>query len=77
MKNDAIVEKIVNLMKRAKGHDDAESQSSIALAQRLMLKHNISIEEVKQQSEKSEIKQSPSSNETRSLVAENACCKCR
>lgn len=58
MKNDAIVEKIVNLMKRAKGHDDAESQSSIALAQRLMLKHNISIEEVKQQSEKSEIKQS-------------------
>lgn len=57
MKNDAIVEKIVNLMKRAKGHDDAESQSSIALAQRLMLKHNISIEEVKLQSEKSEIRQ--------------------
>ena len=57
MINDTIVEKIVNLMKRAKGHDDAESQSSIALAQRLMLKHNISIEEVKQQSEKSEIRQ--------------------
>lgn len=58
MTNETIVEKIVNLMKRAEGHDDAESQSSIALAQRLMLKHNISIEEVKQQSERSEIRQS-------------------
>ena len=57
MKNDKIVDKIINLMKRAKGHDDSESQSSIALAQRLMLKHNISIEEVKQHSEKSELRQ--------------------
>ncbi len=57
MENDKIVDKIVNLMKRAKGHDDSESQSSIALAQRLMLKHNISMQEVKQHSDKSKIRQ--------------------
>lgn len=58
MTNDKILDKISNLMKRAKEKDDAEGQASILLAQKLMAKHNISVSQVQIHESKSEVNES-------------------
>lgn len=58
MTNDKILDKISNLMKRAKEKDDAEGQASILLAQKLMTKHNISVSQVQIHESKSEVNES-------------------
>lgn len=58
MTNDKILDKISNLMKRAKEKDDAEGQTSILLAQKLMAKHNISVSQVQIFESKSEVNES-------------------
>lgn len=58
MKNDKILDKISNLMKRAKSADDAEGEASILLAQKLMIKHNVSLSDVELFENQSEINSS-------------------
>lgn len=58
MTNGRILDKISNLMKRAKDKDDAEGQASILLAQKLMAKHNISVSQVRIYESKSEVNES-------------------
>ena len=55
MKNDKILDKISNLMKRAREADDAEGEASILLAQKLMVKHNVSLSDVELFDSKSEV----------------------
>lgn len=58
MKNDKILDKISNLMKRAREADDAEGEASILLAQKLMIKHNVSLSDVELFDSKSEVNSS-------------------
>lgn len=58
MTKDKIINKIVNLMKLSNDANDEEGQASIALAQKLMIKHDISMQEIEQKSNKTEIKTS-------------------
>ena len=58
MTKDKIINKIVNLMKLSNDTNDEEGQASIALAQKLMIKHDISMQEIEQKSNKTEIKTS-------------------
>lgn len=58
MTNEKLLDKISNLMKRAKEKDDAEGQASILLAQKLMAKHNISVSQVQIHESKSEVNES-------------------
>ena len=55
MTNEKLLDKISNLMKRAEEKDDAEGQASILLAQKLMAKHNISINQVQIYETKSKV----------------------
>ena len=58
MTNEKLLDKISNLMKRAKDKDDAEGEASILLAQKLMAKHNISVSQVQIFESKSEVNES-------------------
>ena len=58
MKNDKILDKISNLMKRARNANDAEGEASILLAQKLMIKHNVSLSDVELFENQSEINSS-------------------
>lgn len=58
MTDEKLLDKISNLMKRAKDKDDAEGQASILLAQKLMAKHNISVSQVQIYESKSEVNES-------------------
>lgn len=58
MTDEKLLDKISNLMKRAKDKDDAEGQASILLAQKLMAKHNISVSQVQIHENKSEVNES-------------------
>lgn len=55
MSNEKILDKISNLMKRAREADDAEGEASILLAQKLMVKHNVSLSDVELFESKSEV----------------------
>ena len=58
MSNEKILDKISNLMKRAREADDAEGEASILLAQKLMVKHNVSLSDVELFDSKSEVNSS-------------------
>ena len=58
MTKDKIINKIAGLMKLARDANDEEGQASIALAQKLMLKHDIQMSEIDEINNKTNITES-------------------
>lgn len=58
MTKDKIINKIAGLMKLARDANDEEGQASIALAQKLMLKHDIQMSEIDEINDKTNITES-------------------
>lgn len=58
MTKDKIINKIAGLMKLARDANDEEGQASIALAQKLMLKHDIQMSEIDEINDKTDVTKS-------------------
>lgn len=58
MTKDKIINKIAGLMKLARDANDEEGQASIALAQKLMLKHDIQMSEIDEINDKADVTKS-------------------